>query len=103
MVIRNVASRSVLLIICLLYFILYIDRVNLSTAAPLIQKDLGLTATQLGVIFSAFAYPYAAMQIVGGWLSDRFGPRLVLAVLSLVWATATILTGVSWSVASLVA
>jgi ACS family D-galactonate transporter-like MFS transporter len=42
------------------------------------------------------------MQIVGGWAADRFGPRLVLAVLSLLWATATILTGVSWSVASLV-
>ena len=42
------------------------------------------------------------MQIAGGWLSDWFGPRLVLAVLSLLWATATILTGVSWSVASLV-
>src|SRR5437667_704117 len=42
------------------------------------------------------------MQNAGGWMSDRFGPRLVLTMQSLVWATATILTGVSWSVASLV-
>ena len=43
------------------------------------RQELGLTPTELGLIFSAFAYPYAAMQIAGGWMSDRFGPRLVLA------------------------
>ena len=42
------------------------------------------------------------MQIVGGWLSDRYGPRLVLAALSLIWAAATVLAGLSWSVLSLV-
>ena len=93
----------VLFILCLMYFIAYIDRVNISVAGPTMRKELGLTPTELGLIFSAFAYPYAAMQIVGGWASDRYGPRLVLAVLSLLWATATILTGASWSVASLVA
>jgi sugar phosphate permease len=94
--------HAVLFVLCLMYFIAYIDRVNISVAAPALRKELGLTPTQLGLIFSAFAYPYAAMQIVGGWASDRFGPRLVLAVLSLLWAAATILTGLSWSVASLV-
>jgi sugar phosphate permease len=93
---------GILLILCLMYFIAYIDRVNISVAGPIIRRELGLTPTELGVIFAAFAYPYAAMQIVGGWLSDRFGPRVVLAALSLLWAAATILTGVSWSVASLV-
>src|SRR5258708_6512593 len=92
----------ILFVLCLMYFIAYIDRVNIAVAGPIMRKELGLTPTELGLIFSAFAYPYAAMQIVGGWVSDRFGPRLVLAVLSLLWATATILTGLSWSVASLV-
>jgi len=92
----------ILFVLCLMYFIAYIDRVNISVTGPTIRKELELTPTELGLIFSAFAYPYAAMQIAGGWMSDRFGPRLVLAMLSLVWATATILTGVSWSVASLV-
>jgi ACS family D-galactonate transporter-like MFS transporter len=92
----------VLFVLCLMYFIAYIDRVNISVAGPTMRKDLGLTPTELGLVFSAFAYPYAAMQIAGGWMSDRFGPRLVLAALSLLWATATILTGLSWSVASLV-
>jgi ACS family D-galactonate transporter-like MFS transporter len=92
----------ILSVLCLMYFIAYIDRVNISVAGPTLRKELGLTPTELGLIFSAFAYPYAAMQIVGGWMADRFGPRRVLAVLSLLWAIATILTGLSWTVASLV-
>ena len=94
--------HAILFLLCLMYFIAYIDRVNISVAAPTLRKELGLTPTQLGLVFSAFAYPYAGMQIVGGWLSDRFGPRRVLAALSLLWASATIMTGLSWSVASLV-
>src|SRR5262245_62231387 len=93
----------ILFVLCLMYFIAYVDRVNISVAGPAMRRDLGLTPIQLGFVFSAFAYPYAAMQIAGGWASDRFGPRLVLTVLSLLWAAATILTGLSWSVASLVA
>lgn len=92
----------ILFVLCLMYFISYIDRVNISVAAPLIRSEMGLTATQLGLIFSAFAYPYAAMQIFGGWLSDRLGPRLVLAVLSSIWAVATVLTGFAGSVFALV-
>src|SRR6267142_5832581 len=92
----------ILFVLCLMYFIAYIDRVNISVTGPTLRKELGLTPIELGLIFSAFAYPYAAMQIAGGWMADRFGPRLVLAVLSVVWATATILTGLSWSGASLV-
>src|SRR3954470_23152116 len=91
-----------LFLLCLMYFIAYIDRVNISVAAPALRHELGLTPIQLGFVFSAFAYPYAGMQIVGGWLSDRFGPRRVLSILSLLWASATIMTGLSWSVASLV-
>ena len=89
-------------VLCLGYFIAYIDRVNISVAGPMIRTELGLTPTALGFIFAAFAYPYAAMQILGGWASDRFGPRLVLGTLSLLWAAATMLTGISWSVASIV-
>ena len=94
--------HGVLAVLCLMYFVAYVDRVNISVAAPMIRKEFGLSPTELGLIFSAFAYPYAAMQIVGGWLADRLGPRLVLAGLSVIWAAATILTGLSWSVTSLV-
>jgi ACS family D-galactonate transporter-like MFS transporter len=95
--------HGVLVVLCLMYFVAYVDRVNISVAAPMIRREFGLTPTALGLVFSAFAYPYAAMQIFGGWLSDRFGPRLVLALLSILWAAGTVLTGLSWGVASLVA
>ncbi len=88
-------------VICLMYFITYIDRVNISVAGPMIKQEFGLTATQLGIVFSAFAYPYAAMQIIGGWCADRFGPRIVLTILSIIWAVATILCGFAWGVTSL--
>src|SRR5437016_4954097 len=89
-------------ILCLMYFIAYIDRVNISVAAPLIRKEWGLSASELGLIFSAFAVPYTVMQIAGGWLADKLGPRLVLALLSVLWGAATLLTGLAWGVASLV-
>lgn len=90
-----------LFVVCLMYFIAYIDRVNISVAAPIMRREWTLTPTQLGLIFAAFAYPYAGMQIIGGWLSDTVGPRRVLAGLSALWAGATIMTGLSWSLASL--
>ena len=73
----NSVPDQVLFLLCLMYFIFYIDRVNISTAAPLIQKDLGLSNTALGFAFSAFAYPYAVFQLIGGW-RDQPGPRLTL-------------------------
>jgi ACS family D-galactonate transporter-like MFS transporter len=94
--------HRVLAVLCLMYFVAYVDRVNISIAAGMMRREFGLSATELGFVFSAFAYPYAAMQIAGGWLSDRFGPRRVLALLSIVWAAGTILTGISWGIASLV-
>jgi sugar phosphate permease len=50
-------TGRVLFMLCLMYFITYVDRVNLSTAAPILQKELGLSNTQLGLVLSAFAYP----------------------------------------------
>ena len=69
---RFSVSNTVLLIICLMYLILYVDRVNISTAAPLIKADLGLSNTQLGLVFSAFAYPYALFQLIGGYFAGYF-------------------------------
>jgi sugar phosphate permease len=72
------------LLLCLIYMLFYVDRVNISTAAPPIKSDLGLNNTVLGFAFSAFAYPYALSQLIGGWLGDKFGPRLTLGVSGLV-------------------
>jgi MFS family permease len=81
--------------LCAMYLMTYIDRVNLSTAAPVMQKDLALTTAELGLIFSAFAVPYGFLQPIGGWLGDRFGPRWILFAVGVLWAGATALTGLA--------
>src|SRR5262245_25687059 len=96
-------SNRVLLIICLMYLILYVDRVNISTAAPLMKADLDLNNAQLGLAFSAFAYPYALLQLIGGYFGDKFGPRLTLCVCSLIVCVATAATGLVGGLASLFA
>jgi MFS family permease len=83
----------VLALLCLMYFITYVDRVNISTAASEIQAEFGFSNTQLGLIFSAFAYPYLLFQVFGGWVGDRFGARKTLFWCGMVWALATMLTG----------
>jgi MFS family permease len=81
--------------LCVMYMITYMDRVNIATAAPFMQRDLGLTATELGLVFSAFAVPYGFLQPFGGWLGDRYGPRVVLGVVGALWAVATAMTGLA--------
>ena len=71
-------THVVLVLLCLMYFITYLDRVNVSTAAAGFAKDFSLNKTQIGLVFSAFAYPYLVFQIIGGWISDRFGARRTL-------------------------
>src|SRR6266568_6635553 len=90
---RFKATHVVLAMLCAMYFITYIDRVNIGTAASEIQKELGLSNTQLGLVFSAFAYPYLLFQIIGGWVGDHFGPRRTLFWSGMIWAAATIMTG----------
>lgn len=99
------ASNIVLGLLCLMYFLTYLDRVNISTAMASNQflRDLPLTKTQAGFIFSAFAYPYLLFQIGGGWVADRFGPRLALTVCGIIWALATIMTGLVHGLAMMVA
>ncbi len=89
-------------ILCVMYFITYVDRVNISVAGPSIASELGLNKTQLGFVFSAFAYPYAAMQILGGWFADKHGPRFTLTLLGIIWSVATIWTGFAGGVLTLV-
>src|SRR5258708_4140383 len=72
---RPTVSNRVLWLLCLMYLLLYVDRVNISTAAPLIKKELGFDNATLGLVFAAFAYPYAALQLIGGWLGALLGSR----------------------------
>ena len=76
-------------------------RVNVSTAA-IRDREFGLSNTQVGFVFSAFAYPYLLFQIIGGWVGGRFGPRRTLTICSFIWAGATVLTGLAGGLVSLV-
>jgi len=97
------APRVVLGLLCGMYLILFVDRVNMSTAAPLMKADLHLSNTQLGLAFSAFAIPYALFQLIGGWIGDKFGPRLTLSVGCAIVGISTILTGAAGGFSSLFA
>ena len=53
----------------------YADRATIAIAGPVISKDLGLNAAQMGVVFSAFGWAYVIAQLPGGWLLDRYGSK----------------------------
>jgi MFS family permease len=97
------ATNIVLGLLCLMYFLTYIDRVNISTVVASNQflKEIPLSKVQIGFVFSAFAYPYLLFQIIGGWVADRFGPRRALTVCGIIWAGATIATGLVHGLVSL--
>jgi MFS family permease len=65
------ARHVVLALIVAAYVITYMDRVNISSAMPVIQRDLGLSAITVGWIFSSFRWGYALFQIPGGWFGDK--------------------------------
>jgi MFS family permease len=97
------APRVVLALLCLMYLILFMNRVSLSTAAPLMKADLRLSNAQLGFVFSAFAIPYAVFQLIGGWIGDRLGPRFTLTACCAIVTAATMLTGAAGGFVSLFA
>ena len=84
---------SVLLLIWLGWLFSFLDRMVMSVSLPFIGKDLNIDTTEQGLIISAFFIGYAAFQIPGGWLADRFGPRKVMAIAITWWSIFTSLTG----------
>src|SRR3954471_20568438 len=99
---RSPATTNVLALLCAMYFINYIVRVNVSTAAAAFQPELHLTNTEVGLVFSAFAYPYLAFQVAGGWVADKFGARRALTVFAIIWSSATVLMGLANSLSGMV-
>lgn len=79
----------------------YMDRAVFGVMAPMIQADLGLNSAQMGAAHSAFAVGYVAVAFFGGWLADKFGPKLVLSFAMLVWSGFCALTGAVGGFASL--
>jgi len=91
-----------LLLISVMYLITYLDRVNISTAAPLISKEFGFDKVTMGFIFSAFVWSYAMFQVPGGWLSDRFGARKVLGIVVTYWSIMTAATAAAFGAGSFI-
>jgi len=87
------ATGWMTVVLSAMYGIMYLDRVNISVAAKDMMKEFSLSNTEIGLAFSAFAWPYLFGQLVGGWLANRFGARLTLAVCGMVVAISTVSTG----------
>lgn len=80
----------------------YADRGSISVAAPLLGKELDLSASEIGWVLGLFYWAYAPLQPVMGWCADRFGPARVLAAGFLVWSVATGLMGIAGGLTALV-
>src|SRR5215475_10511533 len=87
------AFSRVLALLFLSVFINYVDRSNLSIAAPLLKDELGISASQLGVLLSAFFWTYSSCQLLSGWLVDHFDVKWVFAIGFFLWSGATAVTG----------
>jgi ACS family glucarate transporter-like MFS transporter len=104
---KNVASlwRSkrfyIILLLWLAVCINYIDRINLSVAAPSISKEFGWDPGTMGLLFSSFFWTYVIFMVPTGWLIDRWGSRKVYALTISVWSAAAMLTGAAIGFASL--
>ena len=82
-----------LAIIFFLTVVNYADRAIISIAGPAISDEFGLSAIELGFIFSAFGWSYVIGQLPGGWLLDRFGTKWVYATCVGIWSLFTLLQG----------
>ncbi len=87
------ALLLVLLLLAISAFINYVDRGNLSIAAPMLKDELGISASQLGILLSAFFWTYACLQPFSGWLVDRWNVNRVFAGAFFLWSVATAATG----------
>jgi MFS family permease len=90
-------------LLTLALFIQYIDRGNIATAAPLIQRDLGINAAEIGVLISAFYWTYTPSQLLMGWLTHRLNAYRTLALGLALWSLATIGTAFAGGFAAILA
>ena len=92
---------NVLILTFCITFMMYVDRAVMGSATPYIMQEFHLTKIGMGWSASAFNWSYALFQVPGGWLADRYGPRLVLACALAWWSIFTSATGLSYSALSL--
>jgi MFS family permease len=93
--------QGVIFVIGLAMLLNYVDRGSLATAGPVLQDELSLSSSQIGLLLSAFFWMYAPSQLLAGWLVHRYDVRIVLPAGILHWAVATGLTGLANGFASI--
>jgi sugar phosphate permease len=93
---------NLVVVMFLVGLLLMFDRAVISTAMPVIEKDLALSPVSMGLILGAFSFAYALMQIPGGLLADKFGSRVIGVISIIFWSIFTFMTGLASSLAALV-
>lgn len=91
----------VVLVTALTALLLYLDRFCISFAEVFIKQELLLSDSQIGWLFTAFFLVYALAQVPSGYLTDRFGPRLMLTLYILLWSACTGLIGLAFGFVTL--
>jgi MFS family permease len=97
---RN-ATGALIILLGAAVFLNYVDRGAIGIAAPVMKSDLGLSDEAYGVVFSAFFWIYAPVQLFAGWLCDRFSVYKLMAAGIVLWAGSTLLMGFAGGFASL--
>ena len=99
---RRTRVRMVVVVLCILLgMVTYIDRACISTLAPSIRLDLGLSEHEMGWVFTVFAIAYGTMGIPSAWWADRIGTRNMLTAVVIAWSIFTIGTGTALGLISL--
>ncbi|RYL94936.1 MFS transporter [Sporolactobacillus sp. THM7-4] len=99
---RTRVRWKIALLMWLAVIISYLDRANLSAAAPSIMKELHISSAEMGIILSAFFWSYVVFQIPSGWFADKVGQRASLAFAVGWWSIATALTAAARGFGSLI-
>src|SRR5438067_12367088 len=81
-------KRGLFFLLCVSVWINYMDRGNLSVAAPALRSEMGLTPTQMGILLSGFFWTCSVLQPVAGWLVDRYDVYRLYAAGFAVWSLA---------------
>jgi nitrate/nitrite transporter NarK len=83
-------------------FVMSLDRTAIAVAAPTIQHEYGFTLVEMSVILTSFSWTYAPLQVPGGWLAERFGPRRTLFWANAPWSALTAATPLGFNLISFV-
>ena len=99
--VRTRARFGILALISIVTMINYLDRTVLGIAAPSLRTDLAIDAATMGIVFSAFSWTYAAMQVPGGVFLDKFGTKVTYFLSLVFWSLFTLLQAFSTGLYSL--